>query len=119
MKEVLEDKPKEILNFGSTGGLFKMSPINFDIWESQREKSKIPMRVLTSGIMKKALKKRKGQEIRGLSNDFISLSSTLVYGNKIAILLWAEEPLAIVIESSEISQSYRNYFNMLWKTAKE
>jgi hypothetical protein len=112
---VLEEKPKEILNFGSTGGLLKMSPVNFDIWESQRERLKIPIRILTSSSIKNEVPKKKFQKLKFLSKEFVNLASTLVYGFKVAIIMWAEEPLAIVIESSEIAQSYRNYFNMLWE----
>jgi len=118
LKDILDTKPKEILNFGSTSGLAAKSPINFDIWESQREKLRMPMKIITSSSIKKTIQKKKYQEIKLLGNQFNSFSSTVVYENKVVILIWAEEPLAILIESKETADSYRNYFYSLWKQTK-
>lgn len=38
-----------------------------------------------------------------------------VYGNKLAIILWLDEPLVFLIESDEASSIYREKFSTLWK----
>ena len=34
------------------------------------------------------------------------------------LILLQEDPMAIMIGSEAVSSSFRNYFNVLWKTAK-
>ena len=114
LNKILEEKPSEILNFGSTGGLFKRSEINFDIWESKRENLKIQMKVITSKIFESELPKRKYQKIKFIEKEFNSITSTLVFGDNVAILVWTEIPLAVLISSKEAAESYRNYFYSLW-----
>ncbi len=41
-----------------------------------------------------------------------------IYGNKTAIILWAEKPIVIAIREKEIADSYRNHFELMWKLAK-
>jgi len=44
--------------------------------------------------------------------------STNIYGNKIAIILWTDIPEAIIIENKAAADSYRDYFEVLWKASK-
>ena len=39
------------------------------------------------------------------------------YRNKLDIV-WGEEPIGILIISKKVSESYKNYFELLWKIAK-
>ena len=114
LKDVLDTKPKEILNFGSTGGLLVKSQVNFDIWESQRENKKIPMKIITSNLAKQVAPKKKYQEIKFLEKEFANFTSTIVYADKVGIFMWTEEPIAVLIESKELAGSYKNYFYSLW-----
>ncbi len=45
--------------------------------------------------------------------------SVNIYGDKVAIVLWASQPLAIVIKNEEVSEGYRNYFELMWGIARE
>ena len=45
-------------------------------------------------------------------------TDTLIYGSKIVIFIWSEPYYAISIESKELSQTYKKYFEFLWKQAK-
>jgi transcriptional regulator with XRE-family HTH domain len=40
-----------------------------------------------------------------------------VYGNKLAIILWLDEPLVFLIESDEASDIYREKFSTLWENS--
>ncbi len=119
LKDILNIKPDEILDFGATKGLPFFLPTYFKIWDSQRIKFKIHLKIITSEKIKKTIPKKKLQEIRYLEKQFDNFSSTLIYENKMAIFMWTEDPFAILIESKEISDSYKNYFYSLWKIAKE
>ena len=47
--------------------------------------------------------------------------STMIYGNKVWIMLPSgkDDHISILIESDKVSNSYRNYFNLLWKIARK
>lgn len=45
--------------------------------------------------------------------------ATNIYGEKVAIINWQEKPFVILIHNKDIAQTYRNYFEQLWKLAKK
>lgn len=48
------------------------------------------------------------------------LPSTMdIYKNKVLMIAWHEKPVAYLINSKEISENYRKYFNDIWKIAKK
>lgn len=57
-------------------------------------------------------------EARYLTEDHITLSSTLVYGNKVAIISWTKNPVGFVLIDKRVADSYRTYFKFMWKLAK-
>ncbi len=118
LKDALTSKT-EILNFGSSGMFPSFYSEYFDIWESQRIKQKIKMRIVTSKSMKEKVKIKKLQIIRFLDMEFKNQTSTFIYEDKVAIFIWTENPLAILIKEKEFSNSNRNYFEELWKIAKK
>ena len=47
-------------------------------------------------------------------------TATRVFGDKVSFTLWeAEPPTTIVIRSEELSRGFKNYFESLWKIAKD
>ena len=117
LKDVLTSKT-EILNYGSSGMFPNFYPEYFNIWESHRINNKIKMRIVTSKSVRGKIPKKKLQTIRFLDIEFKNLSSTFIYEDKIAIFMWTEDPIAILIENKELADSYKNYFKVLWKFAK-
>ena len=69
--------------------------------------------VLFDETQRKEADKIQLSEIRYLKAH-LSLSSTNVYGDKVAIILWSDNPLGILIKQKEIADSYRNYFKPIW-----
>ena len=53
-----------------------------------------------------------------IPEKYSSPLSLNIYGNKVAIILWAKQPYAIVIKSEEVVKGYKNYFELLWKISK-
>ncbi len=37
----------------------------------------------------------------------------------VTLVMWVENPVAILIEHKAVYESYKNYFEYLWKTAKD
>lgn len=58
-------------------------------------------------------------EVRFLPKEFISPSTTMIYGGKVAIIIWKENPWGIVIKSPEVAENYTQYFELLWANAKK
>lgn len=52
-----------------------------------------------------------------LPKEYDSPATTTVYADKVSFFIWSEPPLGILIESSRMAKSYRNYFRLLWKIA--
>jgi transcriptional regulator with XRE-family HTH domain len=51
------------------------------------------------------------------ADDFQSIPF-YVFANKLAIILWLDEPLVFLIENNEASSIYREKFSVLWDNAK-
>ncbi len=54
-----------------------------------------------------------------LSKEFFDSTSTFIYGNKVAIILFGEPMHALLIESKILSGAYRKQFELLWKIASK
>jgi sugar-specific transcriptional regulator TrmB len=44
---------------------------------------------------------------------------TNIYGDKIAIIIWTDEPEGIIIENKAAAKAYKSYFDIMWKNAKQ
>jgi sugar-specific transcriptional regulator TrmB len=54
-----------------------------------------------------------------LPESYASPVSTNIYGDKVAIIVWSDEPVAILIKNKSIADTYKKYFDLLWKVAKK
>jgi len=61
----------------------------------------------------------KNSEFRYLPKEFLFTSSFIIYGDKVAIFVWEEPLLQILIKNKNIARSYMTQFNTLWKIAKK
>lgn len=70
--------------------------------------------------------KKRGEEVKGypltevgiLNEEFASLTGIQMYGQYVSLILWSQDPIAILIRSKEIQNSYAKYFKYLWKQAR-
>jgi len=118
LEEILKQK-EEVLSFGAEG---KFKQIFGPYWENynrRREKLKVKFKVIWNEKLKGKREQILYLDAKYLPKEFDNPASTIIYGDKTAIILWEEIPFAILIESAKITASYRNTFNLLWKTAKE
>lgn len=58
-------------------------------------------------------------EYRLLPNHLFNPNPTHIYGNKVAIILWGTPMYGIIMESKQVADAYRKYFQILWDMAKE
>lgn len=54
-----------------------------------------------------------------LCDDVESPAVTNIYGGKIAIIIWTDEPEGIIIENAAAARAYKSYFDLMWKYSKE
>jgi predicted DNA-binding transcriptional regulator len=62
--------------------------------------------------------KKEFYRLRELPKDLSSPMVILIFGNKVAQILWSKQSFAFVLESKEIKESFMKYFHYFWKRAK-
>ena len=59
-------------------------------------------------------------EYRSLPKEYLDTkTSMIVYGHKVAIIIFSEIPYLILIKSRTMAKSYKDQFEFLWKKAKK
>ncbi len=78
-----------------------------------------------AGIRTRILLRKTARELdislsdhRYVPNVAESPAVTNIYGDKIAIIIWTDEPEAVVIENAAAAKAYKSYFDFMWKHAK-
>lgn len=123
MAAILRERPNTILIYGSSGVSYKLIPFFMEHWHRERCKLKIPIKIIYSSISKARKRIKNGPtlklaKIRFLKQKDTSLTGTIIYNNKVLITIWDENvPIAISIESDEISKNYKNNFKELWNNS--
>ncbi|MEK6901249.1 MAG: hypothetical protein AABX37_02825, partial [Nanoarchaeota archaeon] len=42
-------------------------------------------------------------------------ATTWIFGDKVAIVVWSEQPLVTLIRSKEVAESYKQFFTIMWQ----
>jgi len=118
LKAVFEDQlnSNEILILGASPKAYEVLKFYFKWYDKIRKKKKIKAKIIAQS---RDLKNIPLAEIKYLPEKYSSPVAVNIYGDKTAIILWASNPIAIVIKDREITKGYRNYFELLWKIAKK
>ena len=123
IKSIFEDvlSHKEYVAFGSSGKIFETMKHDFVIFQKKKKMLKIKSRVIESESARKnrEFKKVSYAEFRYLPDEFAIPITIIIYGNNVAVIAWGEIPMASVITSEEVANSFRKHFNLLWKIAKK
>ncbi|MBS3085946.1 hypothetical protein J4225_04670 [Candidatus Pacearchaeota archaeon] len=116
LNEMLNSKT-EILDFGAEHKIKEFLPYDYKRWDNQRVKNKTKMRIVANINIKPT--KLRLTDIKYIPSQFNSSVSTYIFDGKVALIMWVENPLAVIIEHKAVYQSYKNYFEYLWKTTKK
>lgn len=119
IKTVLQEMLKsstEILDFGAEYKIKEFLPYDYPKWDKERVKNKIKMRIVANIRIKPI--RIPLTTIKYIPSGFNSSVSTYIFNGKVAMIMWVENPLAMLIEHKAVYESYKNYFEYLWKTAK-
>ena len=67
----------------------------------------------------KYLNKLSYTEAKYLPEDFSTHTNTAICGDEVMIIHWKKSPFIIHLKSKELADTYRKYFEILYKKAKE
>lgn len=119
LNDILKEK-KDVFILGFTGSVAKELEFFYPHFQKQRAKLGIKRKIIADYKIKKPLlSKETLTKYKFIPEKYQSPSGMWVYGNKTVIFLPEKELYMILIKSKKVAQLYRNYFNILWKSAKE
>ena len=117
LKTIFEDQlnSKEILILGASPKAYEILQFYFKWYDKTRKQKKIKTRIIATD---KNISNIPLAEIKYLPEKYANPVSVNIYEDKTAIILWASEPIAILIKNKEITEAYKTYFELMWKIAK-
>ncbi len=124
MDDILKSNIKVFLAYGSSRSSYEIIPAFIEDWHKQRAKKKILMRIIynnTKESKEKISKFKKSLRLtyyKFMPIELESPTATLIYANKVVLQSWTKEPFAVMIESKEMAENQKKYFEELWKIAK-
>lgn len=91
----------------------------FEEFNKTLMKNKVKSKIIFDERAKKNIIscKKYGYEVKTLSKEFMSPAEINLYKNKVAIIVWHKNPLAVVIKEEKVANSFKQYFNLMWKIA--
>ena len=122
-RDALRNSKGEILLIGAIAMEDEVIPGYFEEWNKERQKHKTNLKILYKESAKsKMLKNLMGKmlEMRFLPKEIENPSIINIYGDRVVNVLWkGKYPICFLLISKEIADSYRNYFEWLWKISKD
>jgi sugar-specific transcriptional regulator TrmB len=124
IKSVFEDQLREGKTVYYYGGAMQGARIfvkdYYKIYDAKRLRRRIPVKMIfiDKPEVRDFISRQELFEGRSIPEQHFANVVWWLYGNKMAIVFWREEPLAILIEDEELARVYKNFFNIVWKTAK-
>jgi len=118
IRMLFESESKDICVYGGTGKSYEVIKYEMPRIAKETKKAKISGRIITGeGLRGKLFTKLKNFNIRYVKE--LTPSSTMIFGNKVSINVFEEKIIVILIESKSVADSYRKYFEYLWKISKK
>ena len=80
--------------------------------------SSFPTKGIFNKDYEKLFKQRKGSKITARFTEHPIPSNINIYADKVLIISFSETPIAFLIQSKEIAQTFKNLFNEVWGLEK-
>ena len=118
-EDVLKHPNKEFKVMGAPGKFKELFHAYFIHWQNRRAQANIKLKIIYDESVRKQKREKelKLVEIKYLPETNITPSTTIIYGNKVAVIMWSDTPMAFLMRSQNVSDSYRNFFEILWNSA--
>jgi hypothetical protein len=125
-EDILRSKPSEVVSLGQGGETYELVPAFLDYYHRTRLKLGIKDRLLyrDNDITRERARQLSGlpsTEIRFLPKSVKTPAAILVYNNRTVLFLISQQknPFVIFIENSELADSVREYFELLWVVSEK
>ncbi len=126
LKTIIDDfikTKKEMAAISSTKSLTEKLPYYFPNYIRRRIKEKIFIKVLTEKTAETEKMKTEGKkelrEVRFIPKEYEFPNAIFIYGDKIAILDLEKNLTGIMIQNSELTQTFKMIFNFAWDMAEK
>jgi len=86
--------------------------------QQKKQKLKIILDKTVKDSLGKDRKKEKYTEVKYMPKGYISPGAIDIFQDYVYIFLWEEKPFVFMIKNKRIAESFKHYFNFLWKIAK-
>ncbi|MBS3141396.1 hypothetical protein J4405_04600 [Candidatus Woesearchaeota archaeon] len=86
--------------------------------KAKKQKLKIILDSSVKNTLGKDRESEKFTEVRYMPKNFVSPASIDIFEDYIYIFLWEEKPFVFMIKNKRIAESFKTYFDFLWKLAK-
>jgi len=111
---IREREPNYVMD--SEGQFTDRMPFFAKYFIKQVEKNKIKIKHLVrQGV---DIHPSKTTEVKYVTKKIQSDAVVNIYGDKVAIVIWTEPPEAVIIKNKTVADSFRDYFEIIWKNAK-
>ncbi|MGV8162357.1 MAG: TrmB family transcriptional regulator [Candidatus Nanoarchaeia archaeon] len=92
-------------------------------WKNYNQKKKVTKTkewlLWNSDFKNTVIGNNKNSKHKMLPKELSQVTETIMYNNKVAIMVFTFEPIVLVIENKEIFETHRKHFEFLWKLAKQ
>ena len=98
----------------------KESKYFFQEYDAKRRNAKIKVKLLSHTSQKEFIKSitKYDKNIKVKYLSYKMPTGIIIFGNKVATLNWKKIPTAFVIQSKQTTESYKQFFQDMWKIAK-
>jgi sugar-specific transcriptional regulator TrmB len=115
MQDIINTKQNNVM-FGSESQLEERMPFYQKQFVRQLNENKITVKELVRED--RSNKTSNPEQTRYVPKSVVSPVVTNIYGDKIALIIWTDEPEGIIIENKAAAKAYKSYFDLMWDNAK-
>jgi len=124
LKSIFDDQikvGKDIYFMGKGVEVNDILKFYFHKFDKQRVEKNINIKMVFDSKAKnvESIKKIPNAEIKYINEWNSSPLSAYIYGDNVSLVLWGQDPIAILIRQAEFAEGFKNYFNVLWTSATQ
>ncbi len=112
---------KDYYALGATGNIYELLEGEYEVFVRQRVEKGMKLYAIFDETKKNTkITKFKNITSRYMPPGFISPINTTVYGDKVVMYVWSQQPnspTVILIESKTTAKAFKAYFDLMWKMA--
>lgn len=121
LRFILDDQIKEGKEVLILGGSLKTKQIlgyYIERYTNLRKAKRIPLKIIFESGMVPRMKIPLAK-VRFLPKKMASPAATNIYADKVAIMVWSNNPIIVLIKNKAIADSYRKYFGLIWRISDD